>query len=322
MDPIPSLSKIYSLLIQEETHRSIPNASVVKVDYTIFAAKVSTNHVTHGSNFANSGGKGKDRPICTHCCKTSHTVDKGYKLHGFPPRFKFKNKPSIAHQVSSGSDSDIASPLHQSSAFTPEQCQQLLALFGVPNSSLPATPHASESPMANVASSSNSTKVAMAVDLLTSIADLTSWKTIRVGKTLDGLYLLQLDSLQQSSSSSLAAFLAAYNINDVFSHFTATISTRLPSQSFSIWHARLGHPSDVRLNTLCHVIPSLQPSCNKDCKICPMAKLKRFPFPFHNKISNCAFDLVHMDVWGPNSTPTLDDFKYYLTVVDDATRAT
>ena len=28
-----------------------------------------------------------------------------------------------------------------------------------------------------------------------------------------------------------------------------------------------------------------------------------------------------MDVWGPYSTPTLDGFKYFLTVVDDATRA-
>ena len=41
MDPIPSLSKVYSLLIQEETKRSIPNASIVKVDSTILAAKVS-----------------------------------------------------------------------------------------------------------------------------------------------------------------------------------------------------------------------------------------------------------------------------------------
>ena len=53
-----------------------------------------------------------------------------------------------------------------------------------------------------------------------------------------------------------------------------------------------------------------------------MAKLKRFPFPFNNKISSCAFDLVHMDVWGPYSTPTLDGFKYFLTIMDDTIRAT
>ena len=76
MDPIPSLSKVYSLLIQEETQKSIPNASVVKVDSTVLAAKMSTDHVTHGSNLVNSSGKGKDRPICIYCGKTGHTVDK------------------------------------------------------------------------------------------------------------------------------------------------------------------------------------------------------------------------------------------------------
>ena len=76
MDPIPSLSKVYSLLIQEETQKSIPNASVVKVDSIVLAAKMSTDYVTHGSNLVNSGGKGKDRPICTHYGKTGHTMDK------------------------------------------------------------------------------------------------------------------------------------------------------------------------------------------------------------------------------------------------------
>ena len=128
------------------------------------------------------------------------------------------------------------------------------------------------------------------------IQDLISWKTIRVGKALDGLYLLQSNSLQQSSISSFATFLSAHNLTDAFGHFTAVTSTPVSSQPSSIWHDRLGHPSDVKLNSLCHVIPSLKPSCNKGCQICPMEKLKRLPFPFHNNISSCAFDLIHMDV--------------------------
>ena len=52
--------------------------------------------------------------------------------------------------------------MHQPYAFTLEQCQQLLALFGASNSSLAPTPQASEALMANVASSSNSANVAMA----------------------------------------------------------------------------------------------------------------------------------------------------------------
>ena len=123
MDPIPSLSKIYSLKIQEETQRSIPNAPVVKVDSIVLAAKVSTDQVNHVTNLVNSGGKGKDRPVCTHCGKTGHTVDKCYKLHGFPLGFKFKNKTAMAYQVSSRSSSEFISPMHQFSAFTPKQCQ-------------------------------------------------------------------------------------------------------------------------------------------------------------------------------------------------------
>lgn len=48
-----------------------------------------------------------------------------------------------------------------------------------------------------------------------------------------------------------------------------------------------------------------------------MAKQKQLSFPFNNKLSTYAFDLVHMDVWGPYSTPTLEGFKYLLTVVDE-----
>nr|XP_023915870.1 uncharacterized protein LOC112027432 [Quercus suber] len=162
MDPIPSLSKVYSLMIQEETQRSIPNTSVVKVDSTALAVKVSTDQANSAINLVNSGGKSKDRPVCTHCGKTGHTMDKCYKLHGFPPGFKFKNKPAMAHQVSLGSSSEFASPMHQPSAFTPEQCQQLLALFSASNSSLATPSHALDSSKANATFPSTSANVAMA----------------------------------------------------------------------------------------------------------------------------------------------------------------
>ena len=68
--------------------RSVHN--VVRAESTALATK------NLGSNF-----KGKDRPFCTHCGKLGHTMDKCYKLHGFPPGFKFKNnKNATAHQVS------------------------------------------------------------------------------------------------------------------------------------------------------------------------------------------------------------------------------
>ena len=32
------------------------------------------------------------RPQCTHCEAMGHVVEKCYKLHGYPPGYKFKNK--------------------------------------------------------------------------------------------------------------------------------------------------------------------------------------------------------------------------------------
>jgi hypothetical protein len=38
----------------------------------------------------------KDRPACTHCGVAVHTVDKCYKQHGYPPRFKFTKRLSFS----------------------------------------------------------------------------------------------------------------------------------------------------------------------------------------------------------------------------------
>ena len=77
MDPIPSLSKVYSLLILEETQRSVTNPSVVKVDSTALASKMPNVNANFGTNLAGngSGSKSKDKPICAHCGKIGHTAD-------------------------------------------------------------------------------------------------------------------------------------------------------------------------------------------------------------------------------------------------------
>ena len=73
--------------IQEEIQRSVTNS--VRVESIVLATKSSSNNP-----------KGKERPLCIHCGKFGHTVDKCYKLHGFPPGYKFKNRNMMAHQVS------------------------------------------------------------------------------------------------------------------------------------------------------------------------------------------------------------------------------
>ena len=93
----------------------------------------------------------------------------------------------------------------------------------------------------------------------------------------------------------------------------------------SLLHNRLGHPSFQRLVLLQSVVPEINTwNYNKsfDCTIYPLAKQKRLPFPsfVHNSIP--CFDLVHVDIWGPYSTLSLNGSKYFLSIVDDFSRCT
>ena len=75
--------------------------SNVHIESTALAVKGS-NSIVNNSNFAFFGGKnsrGKDRPICTHCGKHGHTMEKCFKLHGFLLGFKSKGKTSMVNQV-------------------------------------------------------------------------------------------------------------------------------------------------------------------------------------------------------------------------------
>lgn len=59
---------------------------------------------------------------------------------------------------------------------------------------------------------------------------------------------------------------------------------------------------------------------NKDfhCAVCPLAKQKHLSFISKNN----AFDLLHIDTWGPFSVPTFEGFRYFLTIFDDHSRVT
>lgn len=92
----------------------------------------------------------------------------------------------------------------------------------------------------------------------------------------------------------------------------------------NLWHQRLGHPSTSKLKSLTGTLPITTSSLHKSevCPVCPLAKQKRLPFVSNNNMSKSAFDLVHLDVWGPFGIESIEGYKYFLTLVDDCTRAT
>ncbi|KAL8153362.1 hypothetical protein V2J09_011122 [Rumex salicifolius] len=52
------------------------------------------------------------------------------------------------------------------------------------------------------------------------------------------------------------------------------------------------------------------------------SKFHRLPFPSSVSRSMAIFDLLHMDLWGPFNTASLNGEKYFFTIVDDMSQAT
>lgn len=106
-----------------------------------------------------------------------------------------------------------------------------------------------------------------------------------------------------------------------FSQPSSFISTVVVDSA--LWHNRLGHPSDFKTDFVTDVLGIRNKNKNRlPCVICPLAKQKHLTFDSRNNMCANAFDLLHIDLWGPFSVPTVEGYKHFLTIVDDHTRVT
>ena len=104
MEPIPSIDKAFSLVIQEERQRSLGfNVNPSIKSTAVLAAK--NQGFNQSSSFLSNNGKnfkgniGKGRPVCSHCGKVGHIMEKCYKLVGYPLGYKQKGRVAMANQV-------------------------------------------------------------------------------------------------------------------------------------------------------------------------------------------------------------------------------
>ena len=432
------MSRVYAPVLQEESHKGIGHCSALtpKSDSVVMYAN------TRG-NYGSKGGPKKERPLCTHCNLLGHTMDKCYKLHGYPPGYKHKAKPnSNANQVSypQGQGAETSSTASAQCPISRAQCEQLLALFNtasdqganhhvatvstsavVPNilprvpglptatgassssnssnndhysftdtmagtnslfSSTPTSRHSIFSakvvdrntfhatdwvidtgatdhmvhsiscfttitatlntfvnlPNGEVASVTHIGIVKISEHLtlhnvlcvpsfsfnlisvsqlakssvccliffgnLCFIQDLAHWSTLGLGRECNGLYLLDKGSIT-------TPFIAA------------SISVSEHTAQPHLWHSRMGHPSNAKLASIKpNDVPCFPSFEHFNCVICPLAKQKRLPFNKSSHFSSSCFELIHCDLWGPFSIPTIDHCKYFLTIVDDYSRCT
>ncbi|XP_071719480.1 uncharacterized protein [Rutidosis leptorrhynchoides] len=131
-------------------------------------------------------------------------------------------------------------------------------------------------------------------------------KQIAHGTLSNGVYIITQDKSTHNSS-----------INHTF-----TTSSNTNDES-SLWHSRLGHPS-IHVMKCVKDIPSVI-KCNNTistCTICPLSKQNALPFPISSSHAKSLFALIHIDVWGPHKYCTMNNCRYFLTIMDDHSRAT
>ena len=142
--PLPSMSRVFSLLLQEESQRSLTNAVGISIDSQAMVVEQSSRIVST-SNTQFTKQKGKSDAICSHCGYSGHLVDKCFQLIGYPPGWKrprgkiFNSTPTAAKKFQRLPTTNNTNVLEQNSSnsnmiFSQEQIQNLLTLAN----SLPA----------------------------------------------------------------------------------------------------------------------------------------------------------------------------------------
>ncbi|XP_015087154.1 uncharacterized protein LOC107030370 [Solanum pennellii] len=101
MKPIPTVSNVYNILLADEKRRQISCTSQFSSGSASFSAEASTSKPYSGSSKLTISSK-----------KPGHSIDKCYRLHGFPSTFKFtrgsSSKKVFPHaEVDSSSDSQF-----------------------------------------------------------------------------------------------------------------------------------------------------------------------------------------------------------------------
>ncbi|XP_052727292.1 uncharacterized protein LOC108335022 [Vigna angularis] len=166
MDPLPSLPKIFSMIIQHERQLQsgilsqppvmASQVSQSKPSFSTFNGRGKLSPANdygrgrssyqgsqaryQGSQAHSSGGRFGAPRQCTHCGRTNHTIDTCFLIHGLPPDLKSKRVHNVTTDSSTVVPSYNNSPAQSHSAIlglSQEQIHGLLALLPQSNPTIP-----------------------------------------------------------------------------------------------------------------------------------------------------------------------------------------
>jgi len=91
LKPIPTIEEAFNIVTLDERQKSVkPTTRIDNVAFQSVAPMM--NDAENAYIAAYNTVKAAQKPICSHCGKVGHTVQKYYKVHGYPPGMKTGNQ--------------------------------------------------------------------------------------------------------------------------------------------------------------------------------------------------------------------------------------
>ncbi|GJU77184.1 retrovirus-related pol polyprotein from transposon TNT 1-94 [Tanacetum coccineum] len=143
-DPLPTVKTAFSVISREESHRGGSSNVSNKTHATSFESNVPNQSNFSNRNRTQNNAFNKGRPtrnpnlLCTNCGFTGHTVERCYKITGFPPNFQSKRKEFASNNHASTSDntsdhiknaSYVSADDKSAQLFSKEQIAQIMSLI-------------------------------------------------------------------------------------------------------------------------------------------------------------------------------------------------
>lgn len=95
------------------------------------------------------------------------------------------------------------------------------------------------------------------------------------------------------------------------------------SKTLSDWHSHLGYASKAKLKTLASSQKLGKVILNNfDCLAWQLGKQPALPFNKSNSFSSTTFDLIHYDIWGTSTIPSMGGSCYFVIFIDGFSRYT
>nr|GEZ07709.1 hypothetical protein [Tanacetum cinerariifolium] len=142
--PLPTIKTAFFIISREESHRGGSSNVSNKTHATSFASNVPNQSNFSNRNRTQNNDFNRGRPtrnpnlLCTNYGFTGHTVERCYKITGFPPNFQSKRKEFASNNHASTSDntsdhiknaSYVSTDDKSAQLFSKEQIAQIMSLI-------------------------------------------------------------------------------------------------------------------------------------------------------------------------------------------------